>query len=626
MLFETIIESLKNGEEVSQYEITPFLCAEQLADRVYFNFQLAGACFAAPGNVHLAKAKHFASRAMTLSGFSEEILPLFEKIMEQCKESNELREVYKRIGLRKLNEGNFDAAVVLLNKWLYTYSRVETVDKFYYDFDILEQFEKFAVPYRLQPPGLTVVTVNRKTRLVYLMKGVCELNSVLMKLAFYFARFHDKEKYDVLFVVPENSNEILSSPQGRKHFEDWSSQGFQIMFAGNEGSLFERLINLGKRIHEFDADIMISFCALGFFNYFFLNLLRPAKKLLSFVVGPLPLFAPYHFDWSIAGYKQYFIETPSNCSLVPLEVELPVPGERKGIRGKMEISVDAVIVCIAGRPEKLNNPEFLEALNKLLLQNPELFLLILGAGVKLGEFFNSLDAGIQSKVRMVGWSAEYLDYLHETDILLDTYPTGGGVILFDALALGIPVISFSHNYMKVYDQGESSIDDNLFSLRELVIDRNSFDSLYEIVRRLVANPEYRKEMGSNQREMMLRINGNPERMIRRCEDVYADMLNRWNKPVLQNDLSISPIEDRNFVNRLLLQVEEFLKLNKPGEAQTLLMEILQRDAYNTDAMNNLAVIEIMQGNKENAKGLLQYILEIDKNNEVALNNLNLLQE
>jgi len=74
----------------------------------------------------------------------------------------------------------------------------------------------------------------------------------------------------------------------------------------------------------------------------------------------------------------------------------------------------------------------------------------------------------------------------------------------------------------------------------------------------------------------------------------------------------------------LLQVEEAINAQQLTEAKNVLIEILNHDPENLDALNNLSVVHILEGEIEFADELIDLVLTINPNDEIALSNLEYL--
>ncbi|MCX6169955.1 MAG: hypothetical protein NTX65_11475 [Ignavibacteriales bacterium] len=76
----------------------------------------------------------------------------------------------------------------------------------------------------------------------------------------------------------------------------------------------------------------------------------------------------------------------------------------------------------------------------------------------------------------------------------------------------------------------------------------------------------------------------------------------------------------------ILEAEKQIELRNFDAARLLLNELICANENNLDALNDLAVIEILTENYDLAMTLLMQILAIDTQNEVAIENLQYLRE
>src|SRR5262249_33660377 len=88
----------------------------------------------------------------------------------------------------------------------------------------------------------------------------------------------------------------------------------------------------------------------------------------------------------------------------------------------------------------------------------------------------------------------YLSLLSGADIVIDTFPSGGGTILFDAMSLGVPVVTFKNDYMKLYDQVDWSPAEEFLHVPDLLLERGDFAEMRRVVSRLIEDPPYRADM------------------------------------------------------------------------------------------------------------------------------------
>lgn len=147
----------------------------------------------------------------------------------------------------------------------------------------------------------------------------------------------------------------------------------------------------------------------------------------------------------------------------------PLPGREIG-------QLRALIV---GRAPKLQHPAFWKALALALAENPGLEISV--AGAKAEE----LPAGLvprEARLRVLGFSNEVPRLMGEHDVVLDTWPSGGGSVIFEAVSLGRPVISCRTNWYK-HRSGDENVYNHLVH-PELLLEKFSPRPLSALFRRL----------------------------------------------------------------------------------------------------------------------------------------------
>ena len=80
MSFDAILSRIVNGQSVPPEELLPYLCLEKVDHRANANHLLAKAYWESGLWEGLEHARTFIHRAWVLSGFSEELIPLYTQI------------------------------------------------------------------------------------------------------------------------------------------------------------------------------------------------------------------------------------------------------------------------------------------------------------------------------------------------------------------------------------------------------------------------------------------------------------------------------------------------------------------------------------------------------------------
>ena len=527
MSFDAILSRIAEREQVSSSELLPYLCLERREHRANVNTLLAKAYFQAGREPDIQQAKVFIQRAWLLSRFSPELLPLYIQIYSALDDISGIREAYKRVGMTMASKGNLSEAIRYFDLWQYGYAEFRNVDKYEYDFDILDCIDRIARSYKLSPKPRTANLKDGKLRVAYLVKGIVETGSILVTINLFYAQFHDRERVEPIFFVPESENSVLASTTGREHLQLFESYGCRVIMGPNVSTREDRLLAVARMIEEAQPDILVTSAALATFDHYFITSLRPAPVVIGLVQGPPQQFAPLALDWGIAWNNGPLMDCPVSCSPFHMEQHLP---NREMIepskKSEFDLPEQSCLIASAGRYVKFQKPEFWKAIIDILNDHSETYYLAMGVEESQIPFLSSmLTPATRSQIRFMGWrGSDYLRTLCLADIYIDTFPSGGGGVLVDAMALGIPVVSFEDNYMKLYDQTDWSPASELFDVPELIVPRGDFTEMKSLVSHLIDNPEYRRELGQRCQTYMLETKGDPSRAVHKCEDLYRRIL------------------------------------------------------------------------------------------------------
>ncbi len=112
-----------------------------------------------------------------------------------------------------------------------------------------------------------------------------------------------------------------------------------------------------------------------------------------------------------------------------------------------------------------------------------------------------------------------------------------------------------------------------------------------------------------------KINGIRKRLLESVSVPDETVLNEYySKNVKQNEL-----------NKSIQKAEYEIQNGNKSEAREILEKIMTQDPNNIDALNNLSILEILEGNYENAALLLKKVVDIDPTNEAATENIKYLE-
>jgi hypothetical protein len=167
-------------------------------------------------------------------------------------------------------------AITYFDQWQYAYMQFKRLDKFEYDFDVLDSVNRLAQPHRFSPKPRRDILSSGKIRVAYLVKGITELGSIIVKVSLLFARYHDRSRFEPVFFVPESENIINASEAAREHVRLFEGHGCKVITAPNTGATHEQLRAVARSIYDMRPDLLVTSGALTQFQHYYITALRPA--------------------------------------------------------------------------------------------------------------------------------------------------------------------------------------------------------------------------------------------------------------------------------------------------------------------------------------------------------------
>ncbi|MDO9053985.1 MAG: glycosyltransferase [Gallionella sp.] len=519
--FDGLLKEISIGSSINTDDLLPYLCRESSQDRLWVNYCLADAYHRAGNNEY---AMVFIRRAWNFSGQNEKFLPLLVMIHAAVGDIESIRAVHKALGMKKASADKVSAALAHFNSWQYAYAVHNKSDEYCYDFEVLDCISQLAGKYAF-PVRRPTSWAKRKIRLAYLMFGMTHLNSVIVKNSLTFSSFHDASRFEVTFFIPDQATSVLERKEAAENIRKIKSMGWKVVLAPDSFSEVKSLHELARFIYESEPDILVTNAALADFRHFYIASLKPAPVVVGLCQGPPPQYIAPSFDWSISWTKHPMMDCPTGCTLVNGAVPLP---ERKisNSAAKLHFGIaehDRVMMS-CGRMSKFQHQGIWVAILDMLRVHLETHYVVVGLDTPPSFLEQLLTPDIVRRVRFIGRVDDYHSVLSMADVVIDTYPSGGGMTVVDAMAMGIPVVSFKNNYMRMFSQADWSPAEEFMGMPELLIERGDFVQLGNLLNKLLTDHQYRNEMSVMCKERIHQTSGKPEKMVRDCEAVYLKLL------------------------------------------------------------------------------------------------------
>jgi hypothetical protein len=519
--FDKLARRIAKNEAYSTEELLPFLCLESLHDRIYVNYQL-GCVFHYAGN--LSQARVFIERAWNLSEFDVSILESFKTIQLAIHNTDAVREAHKRLGLSAAAKGDLSVAIEHFDQAHFAFGFYDHVDKWQYDYDIMNALDSNAERYRVKP---VLESGKSKIRVGYLLRGLLEVNSILIRHVLSIVQHHDRSAFEIFCFAPESQNAIDNSAQGPSVIAAFRAAGCEVI-AGPD-SVSERsqaLLGVARKIHDANLDILVTCAGLVDYSQYFLCSLRPAPIMVGLVQGPPAQFAPPILDWCISWSKHPLMDTPVNCSHIPWRGSESIVSVSVLTRKSLGLPDDACVILSGGRLEKFQNKAHWNTVKQVLERYSDVHYVASGPLASdvsfLGELF---DGAIMSRIHCLGWRNDFSALVSLADIVLDTYPNGGGQSLVESMSAGIPIVAHRNNFMKLFDQTDWSPVEDFIDDDQLLVERGDFNRLQEILSLLIEDPVLRKSLGKRCQENLAL--SNTDQAVTACENLYRELVKNY---------------------------------------------------------------------------------------------------
>lgn len=434
-----------------------------------------------------------------------------------------IRESYKQTGLSFLSKKDYDNAIKYFYYWQYAYYTHLKLDKYEYDFEILNAIEDNLKFFNLNAPKCKI-SQNEKIKIVYLVHGILNSSSIVPKILLNIIKHHNKSIFEIHVFTTENWWKIKRN-SGNIFIKQFKELKCKMHYAPLFLSNFSKLQYIATKMYNLKPHILITTAALADFEHFFISAFKPAPIRIGFILGTPAQFISPSFDYGITWENHIIANSPILC----LNSGIPYCPQKKSfenlLRSDYNLPDDAVIISSAGRYPKFQNKQLLNLILKSMETLPKLHYVIIGP--LKHEIILDIPEIFKNRVHLIEWSEDYEKYLSLSDIYLDTYPSGGGITLFDAALLHLPIISFTDSSFESFDQSNWNPAAELFSDDPLIlIDRNNISEIILIITKLYYDIDFRMNMGNKAYTSVIKIHDNIQESISKIENLYINLVNR----------------------------------------------------------------------------------------------------
>lgn len=487
--FEKVVSEStdKNGIDINRMLFT--LSTGLLEKRMYLNYFLAEYYFKSKNT---EQAKIFVDRAWLFSRFDTNILPLYLQIHESLQDYEAIREAYKRLGMEEAKMRNIANAISYFNQWHYVEAMYRKADIYRYDFDIIDAIERMAEPYRFTHEPVPK-KVEGKTKIAFLVFGLSHANSSLIKSNKLYFKHLDMESNRVEIFVIDSKKEVTNRIEAMGHIFEFQRLGCRVHLFEDRVNKVEKLLEISKSIYDFGADILMTGAAMAEMEHAFVIATQPAPKTVGFLLGPPEQFC-YPFMDEIVGYSYHpLFDAPVKKSAYQQSTYAKTKSNRSIKYSDLGIPESATVLISSGRHTKFQNADYWKAIVDILIEYSHSYYLVVG--IEFDQVSDYIDERIKERIVFLGWVNNPQEYLMVSDIVLDTYPSGGGYTVADAMSLGIPVVVFENDFLKKFNQNDWSVAYELANIPALTVKRGNFSLFKELLSRLIKDEALRADLG-----------------------------------------------------------------------------------------------------------------------------------
>ncbi|HVN66318.1 MAG TPA: hypothetical protein VMT31_06875 [Methanomicrobiales archaeon] len=527
--WKDLFKKIKDGATISDSDITEILIQADYEDRKTINHELATILFESNDPRLNDRGYTCAERAWIQSGFDKKIFQTYLKYLGKRQEIEKIRACYKQLGINALYQKDYNNAMKYFNLWQRGYLNYFSIDKYEYDFPLLDLIEKQLSGFQFDSPSGTTLKKDEKIRIVYLVHGIIDSSSILTKILLNIIQYHDTSRFEIHVFTTESWIRLFGS-SGRVFINQFKATKCQIHYAPPFRFGFSQLMSIAKQMHALRPHILVTLAALAHFEHFFIGALKPAPVRVGFVFGPPAQFIPPSFDFGISWNNHIILDCPVPCINSGITY-LPEEKTSKKL-SKMDFGLlnDATVMISTGRYPKFQDESLLTIIIEAMTELPNLHYIIVGPLPHQIPFLDDIPSeDVKKRIHIFGWSSRYEDYLSIADIYLDTYPSGGGVTLFDAAIQHLPIISFTDDYSKTFDQCNWNPAQELFPDNSIIlIDRNDLSGLKSIICKLYQNSDLRKDLGNKAYNSITDMRAQIGEHVKKIESLYTDLVKQSN--------------------------------------------------------------------------------------------------
>ena len=236
---------------------------------------------------------------------------------------------------------------------------------------------------------------------------------------------------------------------------------------------------------------------------------------------------------------------------VPIESKNRQIIDKKIAKEKLNLDTNKKLIVSAGGSHKYTpmfGKSFVDYLLNIIKENDNLQIIIIGPAPKekLWKQAYKKSNGLIKTIGQVDYNNGYFDYMNAADLVIDSWPMGGGTVMIDAISCNTPVLSLK-NPIGQFDylaksQAYCKTEDKLYEKTKLVLNNEDFKN--NLVNEVKANLEQDHSVENWGKKLEKLIEITPK--IHTVKDISNEI---ENKEIDDAAICLNYIYNKNFLKK-----------------------------------------------------------------------------
>jgi glycosyltransferase involved in cell wall biosynthesis len=338
-----------------------------------------------------------------------------------------------------------------------------------------------------------------RLRVGYLLAGEGgERYSPLPDISIDLALAHDRSRVEPV-VLTFHSLDALAreSPFFAGRRDRLAGARVPLLALPREGAPFDAVKAAAETVAALDLDVLVTNALSDY--AFLLATLRPARRLVGLGLGEIQLYTSPVLDSCVQFTLKPGEDGLCDTVLVRGFVSEPRMAEPGTVTpAELRLPPGGPTLLSAGRAVKFRSRPYWDLVARVLAARPAVRLVVCGIDRTFLEEQPAAEPvrPFADRVHPLGWRNDYLRVAAACDLVLDTFPQGGGWTLFEPMSLGIPVIGYRDPPLPMFREATWNPGLEFFDLPEAVFDWWEPDSVVARVLDLIDDPATRRAAGA----------------------------------------------------------------------------------------------------------------------------------